>query len=336
MNFGSPEYIPLVGSLLAVLILFYIWALNRRRILIERFIDRKLAGSMAPSVSMPKKVLKILLVLTGIFFALFALLKPQWGYQWEEVKRAGLDMLVAIDTSKSMLARDVKPNRIERAKLAVKDMVKKLNGDRIGLIAFSGTSFLQCPPTIDYNGFLLTLDDLNTATIPRGGTNIGSAIDEAMKVFHGPDQKYKILIIITDGEELEGDAVKKAKEASKAGIRIYCIGVGTSDGEIIPYVNERGESGYIADRAGSVVKTRLNEQVLKDVALTTGGSYVRATQAEFGLVFLYDRVISKLEKRDIDAKMKKHYHERFQLFLAIAAIMLLIEPIITERRWGAS
>ena len=336
MNYGDPEYLPLIGSVLAVLFLFYVWAMNRRRVLMGRFADKKLISGLASSASTGKKITKIVLTLAGIGAALIALARPQWGYQWEEVKRSGIDMLIAVDTSKSMLAGDVKPNRLERSKFAIKDMIKKLKGDRIGLIAFSGTSFLQCPPTIDYNGFLLALDDLNIGTIPRGGTNIGSAIDEAMKSFSGPDKKYKVLIIITDGEELEGNAVKKAQEAAKSGIRIYCIGIGTTEGDLIPYYSGDGGRGYLADKSGSVIKTRLNESVLKEVALSTGGSYIRATQSEFGLVYLYDKVISKLEKRDIESKMKKHYNERFQIFLAIAIVLLAIEPLITERRWGAA
>jgi Ca-activated chloride channel family protein len=231
-----------------------------------------------------------------------------------------------------MLATDVKPDRLERSKFAVKDLVKKLSGDRVGLIAFSGTAFLQCPLTIDYNGFLLALDDLTTATIPRPGTAITAAIREAINVLKGPDTKYKVLVIITDGEDLEGDALKAAKDAADLGIKIYCIGVGTTEGELIPAVGRDGARGYLADKRGNVVKTKLNEDILKQVAISTGGSYVRATQGEFGLVLLYDKSISKLEKRDIDAKMRKQYQERYQYFLALALILLFLEPLIPERK----
>ncbi|MFA6079565.1 MAG: VWA domain-containing protein, partial [Candidatus Omnitrophota bacterium] len=242
------------------------------------------------------------------------------------------DILIAMDVSKSMLARDVKPNRLERSKFAVKDMIKKLSGDRIGLIAFSGTAFLQCPLTIDYDGFMLALDDLGTDTIPRPGTSISGAVREAINIFKGPETKYKVLVIITDGEDLEGDAMKAADEAAHLGIRIYCVGVGTPEGELIPTTDPRGERTYLGDKSGNIVKTRLNEDLLKKIAITTGGSYVRATQSEFGLTLLYDKSISKLEKRDIDSKMKKNYQERFQIFLAAAVVLLFIEAVISDRK----
>jgi Ca-activated chloride channel family protein len=272
------------------------------------------------------------IVTAAVCLSLFALARPQWGFVWEEVKRTGIDMLIAIDVSKSMLATDVKPNRLERSKFAVKDLVKKLPGDRVALIAFAGTAFLQCPLTIDYNGFLLALDDLTTGSIPRGGTSISGAIREAIAVLKGPDTKYKVLVIITDGEDLEGDALKAAQDAADLGIKIYCVGVGSTEGELIPAIGRDGERGFVTDRSGQVVKSRLNEDILKKIAISTGGSYVRATQSEFGLVLLYDKSISKLEKRDIEAKMRKHYQERYQYFLALAVFLLFLEPLIPERK----
>ncbi|MFH1189637.1 MAG: VWA domain-containing protein [Candidatus Omnitrophota bacterium] len=332
MEFASGQYVPLIYASAMALAIFYIWALMRRRVLMERFTDKGLLSNIAPTASFAMKVFKHLVVITGAILALVALARPQWGFVWEESKMTGIDILIAIDVSKSMLATDVKPNRLERSKFAVKDLVKKLNGDRIGLVAFSGTSFLQCPLTIDYNGFLLALDDLSVGTIPRGGTSITSAIREATDIFKGPDKKYKILVVITDGDDLEGDALKAAKEASDLGIKIYCVGVGSLDGDLIPEVNERGDRAYVMDRSGQVVKSRLNEDLLKKLAISTGGNYVHATQAEFGLVLLYDKSISKLEKRDIEAKMRKHSQERFQYFLLFAVLFLLLEPLVPERR----
>ncbi len=332
MHYANPQYALLIISSMLILFIFYVWAMRRRKALLKRFADKNLIDQIAPSVSVRRKVIKIMMLMTAVGLSLVALARPQWGFEWEEVKRSGLDMMIAIDVSRSMLSKDVKPNRLERSKFAVKDLVKKLNGDRVGLIAFAGTAFLQCPLTIDYNGFLLTLDDLSTNTIPRGGTSIASAINEAVNTLKGPDKKYKILVIITDGEQLEGDAVKAAEEAARLGMKIYCVGVGTSEGDLIPQVDEYGQTGYLADRGGKVVKTKLNEEVLKQIAIMTGGNYVRATQSEFGLALLYDKSISKLEKRDIESKMKKHYHERFQIFLAFALALLFIEPLISERK----
>jgi len=332
MHYANSGYFSLIISLVFLVAIFYLWVLGRRRILIERFAEKNLADEISPSASLMRKVIKMLIIIAAVSLSLLALARPQWGFEWQEIKRTGLDILIAMDVSKSMLATDVKPNRLERSKFAVKDLVKKLNGDRIGLVAFAGTAFLQCPLTIDYNGFLLALDDLNTATIPRGGTSISSAIKEAIDTFRGPEKKYKILVIITDGEDFEGDALKAAKDASDQGIIIYCVGVGTSDGEIIPVVGDYGNREYLADREGKVVKTKLNEDILKRVAISTGGSYVRATQGEFGLSLLYDKSISKLEKRELESKMRKYYQERFQIFLAIALFLLAVEPFISERK----
>jgi len=335
MNFGQPTYFSVILSTILAIVIFYLWTVRRRRRLIERFADKTVIARITPAVSIRRKVIKALMLIGAASLALFALARPEWGFEWQEVKRSGLDILIAIDVSKSMLAKDVKPNRLERSKFAVKDLVKKLNGDRVGLIAFAGTAFLQCPLTIDYNGFLLALDDLNTSIIPRGGTSIPSAIREAMSAFQGGDKKYKVLIIITDGENFEGDALKAAEEASAAGIKIYCVGVGTPDGDIIPITSDDGRRAYLADRSGNVVKTKLDEDILKQLAISTGGSYVRATQAEFGLTLLYEKSISRLERRDIESKMRKKYEERFQIFLAAAIILLLIEPIISERKRSA-
>lgn len=335
MHFANSNYFPALIFSAAALIVFFIWAMRRRRIFLERFAERKLLEGIMPSASAGKRVFKMLVLIVGFCLALAALARPQWGFEWEEIKTSGLDILIAIDVSKSMLSTDVKPNRLERSKFAVKDLIKKLNGDRIGLIAFAGTAFLQCPLTIDYNGFTLALDDLGTMTIPRAGTSISSAIRQAMEAFGGPEKQYKVLVIITDGEDLEGDALAMAKRAAGLGIKIYCVGVGTAEGELIPVTDDSGRRGYLADKGGNIVKTRLNEEILKKIAISTGGSYVHATQSEFGLALLYDKSIAKLEKREMDAKMRKCYQERFQIFLALAITLLFIEPVISDRKGSA-
>ncbi|MDO8525323.1 MAG: VWA domain-containing protein [Candidatus Omnitrophota bacterium] len=342
MHYAEPGYISVMIFITVIAALFFIWATRRRINLMNRFVEKSLAGSIAPTISFERKAIKMGILTAAVSLIVFSLARPQWGFEWKETKFKGLDILIAVDVSKSMLAADMKPNRLERAKFAVKDLVKKMGGDRVGLIAFAGTAFLQCPLTIDYNGFLLTLDDLNVSTIPRGGTNISSAIREAMGIFSagrgsavgekGLEKKYKTLILITDGDDLEGEAMRAAKEASDEGVRIYCVGVGTFEGSLIPAADEHGSRGWVADKGGNVVKTRLNEDVLKNIAISTGGSYVRATQSDFGLVLLYDKSISKLEKKDIEGKMNKQYQERFGNFLGLAILLLLIEPFISERK----
>lgn len=330
MYFANSEYLLIIIFASLALVIFYLIALKRRTLRMQRFAEKALIKEIAPYVSMKKKIFKIVLVTTALILLFLTLARPQWGFEWQEIKRKGLDILIAIDCSKSMLARDVKPNRLERSKFAVRDLVRDLGGDRIGLIAFAGSAFLQCPLTIDYDGFLLALDDLNTSTIPRQGTGIERAIEEALKIFKGPETKYKVLVLITDGDDLEGNSLERASEAARLGIRIYCVGVGTEEGDLIPVIDETGQRAYLADKSGNVVKTRLNEDLLKQIAISTGGNYIRASQSEFGLTLLYDKSISKLERRDIESKMKKHYQERFQLFLALALVLLCAEPLISE------
>jgi len=318
--------------LVPVLALFYIWSFRKHRKILRRFADETLLNELTLSLDMRKRRLKTVLIITAVLLGLFSLMRPQWGFHWEKIKRKGIDILIAIDTSKSMLADDVKPNRLERSKLAVKDMVKKLNGDRIGLIAFSGDAFLQCPLTVDYSGFMLSLDSLATDTIQKGGTSISSAIMEAIKVYKKEQKKYKILVLITDGEDHAGDPVKMAKDAKKEGVKIFCIGIGTKEGELIPITNKDGGKGFLKDKSGNAVKTRLDESTLQKIALDTGGCYVRSSGANFGLDLIYEQKLSKIKKKEFKEKMIRRFEERFQIPLAICLLLLLIEPFISERK----
>ncbi len=314
------------------LALFLVWVFKKKKALMRKFAETELLGEIASSVNFKRQAVKSALIVAALIFSLLALMRPQWGFRWQEVKRKGLDILIAIDTSKSMLATDVKPNRLERSKLAVKDLIRKLKGDRIGLIAFAGTAFLQCPLTVDYNGFLLALNDLSVNTIPRGGTSISSAIKTALRSYEGGQKEHKVLIIITDGEDHEGDALASAREAKKEGVKLFCIGIGTAGGELIQLVDESGKRVFLKDKEGNVVKSRLNEHLLREIALTTGGAYVRSSGAEFGLDLLYEQKLSKMEKREIKVQMAKRYYERFQIPLALALILLAMEPLINDRR----
>lgn len=314
------------------LILFFVVALKRKKSAIQKFAQDHLLNEIASSFDFKKQRIKFTIIVFVLVLSVLALMRPQWGFQWQEVKRRGLDILIAIDTSKSMLATDVKPNRLERSKLAVKDLIKKLEGDRIGLIAFSGTAFLQCPLTVDYDGFLLALDDLGIDTIPRGGTSITSAIEVALKSYEGGQKKYKIFVIITDGEDHEGDVIKIAEAANKENLKIFCIGIGTSEGELIQLTDKSGNKVFLKDKDGNVVKSRLNEEILKQIAIATGGTYVRSSGAEFGLDLIYEEKLSKMEKKEIKAQMAKFYHERFQIPLAIALMLLVLESFVTDKK----
>jgi len=331
MKFARPDlmYIFLIGFALAI---FYLWAFRARKLIKEKFAEDKLLKELLSGVSLGKQKLKAFLLLCAVFFILLALLRPQWGFYWEEVKRKGIDIIIAMDTSKSMLAQDIKPSRLERAKLAVKDFIKNLKGDRIGLIAFSGTAFLQCPLTVDYNGFLLALENINAGIIPKGGTSISSAIEEAIRSYGGGEKKYKVLVIITDGEDNTGNPVKLAEEAKKNNIIIYCIGIGTKEGELISLAQENGGSEFLKDRQGNVVKSRLDEELLEKLALACGGSYLRSSPTEFGLDLLYREKFSKMEKQEFASKMNKHYVEKFQIPLALALLLILAEQLINEKK----
>lgn len=315
-----------------VLAVFYLWSFKAKAAVMERFAEKALLSSVAPSLDVKKSRVKAVVLLAACALCVAALLRPQWGFKWEQVKRRGVDIFIALDVSKSMLAEDVKPNRLERSKLAILDMLKNLRGDRVGLIAFSGSAFIQCPLTVDYNGFLLSLNDISPNTIPKGGTSISSAIKESLSGFSGGAKKYRVLIIISDGEDHEGDAEAAAKEAAKEGVRIYCAGIGNPEGELIAVTDETANKTFLKDRQGRVVKSRLNEATLEKIALATGGSYVRARPAEFGLDVLYNERISKMEKRELETKNRKRYYERFQIPLALALILLVLEPFLSERK----
>lgn len=318
--------------LIIALVGFFFWANARRKKALETFADKNLLAGLIASFDLRKHRLKQVMVIASLSLMVFALMRPQWGSKWQEIKRKGLDILVAVDASKSMLAEDIKPSRLERTKLALADFVKRLKGDRIGLIAFAGSAFVQCPLTVDYSGFLLSAESLDTNTIPKGGTSISAAIRQAMESYEGGLKKYKVLIIITDGEDHEGDSVKVAELAQKEGIKIFCIGIGTNEGELIPVNDESGNKVFLKDRNGAVVKSRLDEIMLQKVALATGGSYVRASAREFGLDLIYKEKLSEMEKRELESKMAKQYEERFQIPLAMAFLILAMEFLISDRR----
>ena len=316
-----------------VLTLFLVWAFRNKKKAMQRFAENSSLDEITASVNFKRQKQKSAIIICVFILGILSLMRPQWGFHWQKINRRGLDILIAVDVSKSMLATDVKPNRLERSKWAIKDLLKKLEGDRIGLIAFSGTAFLQCPLTLDYNGFLLALNDLNVNIIPRGGTSISKAIKVAMQSYEGDHQKkYNVLIIITDGEDHEGNAIKLAKEAKKIGLKIFCVGIGTNEGELIRLKGKSGIHTFLKDNQGNVVKSRLDENVLQKIALTTGGIYVRSSGAQFGLELIYRKKLSGMKKREIKARMAKLYYNRFQIPLAFAFLLLMLELLISDKK----
>jgi len=319
--------------LLIVFAGLYAFRYKKRKILLAKFAAGSVIDKINSGYDKKKQNLKIIFIISAVFLSIITLLRPQWGFHWHEVKHQGVDIFIAVDVSKSMLTKDVLPSRLARAKLAIEDIVQYLKGDRIGLIAFAGSAFIQCPLTIDYNGFLLAVEDLNVNIIPKGGTNIEVAINEALESFTAGSEGIKrALIIITDGETHQGNLLRAVEKAKAKNIKIYTIGVGTKEGELIDVVNEEGQSSFLKDNQGRVVKSRLNEELLKDIALKSEGTYIKSTPTQFGLDLIFKNKIAKLEKRQSTSKMEKRPIERFQFPLALALLLLFIEPFIANRK----
>lgn len=331
MQFGNLHYLWLM-LLVPALIAFFIWAFRSRQHALEQFADRKLLDFLLQSTSRPKQILKSVLVVAGIFFAILALIQPKWGYHWEEMKRKGLDMIVALDVSKSMLAEDIKPNRLEAAKREVKSLVNLLKGDRIGIVAFAGTSFLQCPLTLDYGTAKLFLDNIDVDSVPKGGTDIGGAIRTAIKAYEGHEKKHRVLILVTDGEDLEEGVMEAVEEAKKQGIIIFPIGIGRQEGAPIPVVDERGQKTFVKDPEGKVVLSKLDPVLLQKIALMSGGKKGSIGTGSFPLEEIYQEEVSKMEKKELESSRQKRYEHRFQAPLFAAILCFVLEACLTERK----
>ena len=330
MTFHSPIwlYAGLVAA--AAMLALYYWSARRQRKLLSDFASERLLPELARTVSKTKILLKKALTIFGVLAVFAALARPQWGYRWEETKTRGIDIIFAIDTSNSMLAEDVKPNRLERAKLAVLDLVNILEGDRIGIVAFSGQAFLQCPLTLDYDAFRMSLEALDTEVIQRGGTNIAAAIDESEVAF-SDTSNHKIIVLISDGEELESSAMDKAKQAKERGVTIYTLGVGNAKGEFIPVRDENGRLTNLKDENGNLVKSRLNEEVLTKIAEETGGFYEPLSAT--GMDTIYTEGLKKIPQQELSSRMKQFAIERFQIPIAIAIILIALESLIGTRKF---
>ena len=331
MQFGNPTSFWLLG-LAPVLAVFLVWAFRARRRALARFASQPLLQRLAESVRPMARRWKAALIVMVVTLAALALTQPRWGFEWREVKHKGVDVFVLLDVSKSMLTEDVRPNRLTQAKYAVQDLLEKLRGDRIGLVAFAGTAFVQCPLTVDYEAFRLTLKDADPRIIPRGGTAIGTAIRTALKAFEAGEGRDRAIVLITDGEETESDALAAADEAAKAGVKIYTIGVGTAEGELIPVREDGKPMEFLKDREGKVVKSRLDEETLKQLALKTGGIYVRSAAGDFGIDTIYDKGIAQLQRKEYQAQLQKRYFERFQWPLGLAFALLVVESFVSDRR----
>lgn len=332
MSFHSINWLYAGVAVLAITLLVYVRGESARRKLLAQFASAKLLPELSRTVSPAKVFAKKLLFALGLFAVFVALARPQWGYRWEETKSRGIDVIFAIDTSKSMLAEDVKPNRLDRAKLSVLDLLDSIGGDRIGIVAFSGQAFLQCPLTLDYDAFRMSLEALDTNVIQRGGTNIAAAITEADSAF-AESSNHKVIVLISDGEELESSAVERAKKAASDGVVIYTLGVGGTRGEAITVRDSSGRAVQLRDEDGKIVTSKLNEKVLTEVAKATGGFYEPLTAN--GMDAIYENGLKKIPQQELSARMKQLAIERFQIPLAIAMVLLALESLVGTRRFFA-
>ncbi len=331
MTFGAPQW--LWGLLLIpLLIVLFIRSEQRGLKRLQEFVSARLLPQLAGTVNRPRRILRFALQLLGLVLAIVSLAQPRWGYTFEDVKRKGLDLLIAVDTSRSMLSNDVQPNRLDRVKLAIQDLITQLQGDRVGLIAFAGRAFLQAPLTIDYDAVVEALSDLDTKTIPEGGTNISSAITLATQSFGKSAMGNRALVIFTDGEELSGDALKTAKEAADAGVRIFTVGVGTPQGSLIPVTGDDGQTSFVKDSSGQVVKSKLDDKRLREIAQATGGFYLHLENGPRTMQQIQNEGLAKMQAAEMDVRLSRRPIERYEWPLGAALIALALSILIPERK----
>jgi Ca-activated chloride channel homolog len=331
MQFGNPSMLMLLVVLPPALLVFYWWSVRKRHALMTQFIQARLLPGLVAGVSKRRQKAKLACLILGVVALIFALARPQWGFTWEEVKVRGVDVVVAIDTSKSMLAEDIAPNRFQRAKLAALDLVQLAKSDRLGLVAFAGSAFLQCPLTIDDTAFRQSVQALNVGTIPEGGTSLSSAIETAQTAFKEGDN-HRILVLMTDGEDQDTGAMETAKKAAQLGLRIYTIGIGTVEGELLRLKDAQGNADFVRDEQGNVVKSHLNEGLLRDIASATEGGFYLPLRGAKTMDTLYAEGLAKLPKAEHQQKLVKQFEERYHWPLAIGILLLLAEMLIGERK----
>jgi Ca-activated chloride channel family protein len=331
IQWGAPHLLHLLWLLppLAALVIGLTrWREHRLR----SVLDEKMLATCLPPQRRRRLYTRLALWLTAAALGVTALARPQWGEVWTEVQHQGLDILIVLDTSNSMRAEDIRPNRLERAKLGIRDMIRQLHGDRVGLIPFAGASYLYCPLTADYGAFTMLLDDVHPGIIPRGGTAIARALREAIRSFDNQITADKAIILITDGEDHETPPRAVLEELRDEGIRLFAVGVGTPDGDVITITDQQGQTQMLRDQDSQVVLSRLQESDLEQLATGTGGMYVRATPTDFGLEQIFDQGIAPLQRQEMDTEMLLTYQERYAWFLAPALLLLLIEALLRDGR----
>jgi Ca-activated chloride channel homolog len=329
LRFAHTYY--LIGLLAIPVFILMFWLFRRwKRQSLARFGQTEIIQRLMPEISGSRLIWKFILLMLAYCSLIIALADPQTGSKLEKIKRRGVDLMIALDVSNSMLAQDIKPNRLERSKQAISKLIDNLDNDRIGLIVFAGKAYTQMPITTDYAAAKMFLSTISPGMVAVQGTAIGEAIDQSMESF-GTNKQSKAIIIITDGENHEDDAVAKAREATAKGIAVYTIGMGLPEGGPIPIYNGGIQIGYKKDQEGVTIITRLDEKMLLDIAVAGKGIYVRANNSQAGLKKVFDQ-INKMQKNEYDSQVFSDYEDRFQVFLIISLILLLSEIFIFERK----
>jgi Ca-activated chloride channel family protein len=318
--------------LIPALGLFFWRTRQARKRALAQFGDLALVQKLSATLNRRARTTKNVLVLMTVTFLVLALARPQFGTRIETVTSEGQDVMVALDVSRSMLAEDVSPNRLERARLEIMRILQRLDGDRIGLVAFAGNAFVQSPLTVDYGAAALFLNAMDTDLIPIQGTNLGEALTVALDGFEEGTRDHRVLIVVTDGEDHEGEIDAALERALDKGVQIHTVGIGSLEGVPIPEFDASGErSGFVRDEGGSVVTTRLDESTLERVAEATGGRYFPALGAGANLDPLVEEITGG-EGRELEAREITQFEEQFQIFLGLALLFLLAESLIPERR----
>jgi Ca-activated chloride channel homolog len=332
MRFENPQIFWLLLVIPPLLAVFFWWAMRSRQKLLMQFVEARLLSTLTVGISPVRRKLRFALIIFAVAFLIVALARPQYGFDSEEVEQNGLDIVAAVDTSKSMLTTDIAPNRLERAKLAALELMQRANTDRMGLIAFAGDAFLECPLTIDNTAFQQSVQALDVNSIPQGGTALAAAINTALTAFKEKDH-HRVLVLLTDGEDNDSEtgALEAAQNAAKDGMKIFTIGIGTTAGDLIRVTDANGNSDYVRDEQGNVVKSHLNENLLQQIAGATGGFYLPLRGADT-MDTLYERGLEPLPKSESAEKLVRRYHEQFQWPLGAAISLLLAEMFFPERK----
>ena len=323
--FAQARFLVLLLAVPLIPVLYGIMRYLRNKRLL-RFGDGELVARLMPSWSGTKGWVRTILFTLAFMFFVIGMARPQIGAKLKEHQSRGAEVMIALDVSNSMLARDYSPCRLERAKLAISRLVDKLDGDRIGLVLFAGTSFVQLPITTDYVSAKMFLGSISTESVPVQGTAIGEAVNTCIRSFSAQSERSRAIIVITDGENHEDDPVEAAKQAAEMGIRVFTIGVGSPEGQPIPVAG-----GLLKDSNGEIVVTRLDENVLKDVARAGGGAYVRAGNEEFGLNPIISE-IKNMDQEEFNSIVFEEYDEQYMYFFAIALVLLTIQMLVGERK----